>query len=124
MVLLLLSGSISANPIYAIMDGGSGATRLYVYKVTEGAFGVPLVESIPVIDKKISPGISTAINDCGPYIEPLLTRLRETLDQQGISESHVTVALLATAGMRVQSPNSNNIAMTVWRVKSGCSCQE
>lgn len=101
---LALTGMVRANPYFAIIDAGSSGSRLYVYKVSDGPSREPVVESLAVSNSKITPGISTSLSACGAYVEPLLTRLNETLVQQGIPASGVTVALLATAGMRVESP--------------------
>lgn len=57
---------------------------------------------------KVKPGISTLvtqISQVGTYIQPLLNTLDAELKKQGIPQSEVNFSLMATAGMRVESPN-------------------
>lgn len=90
----------SANQI-AIIDAGSGGSRLYVYTVTPtpSPSGVPLVVEDPVFTKRVTPGLATlalnlnqaAVNN---YMAPLWNQLL-TNHYQG------PVFLMATAGMRL-----------------------
>lgn len=94
----------STTPYYAIIDAGSGGSRVYLYKIDNTAPSSPTVTQITFSDNKIKPGISTDLSDCGGYIEPLLSSLSNALSAKGISQNQVTVSLQATAGMRVISP--------------------
>ena len=97
-----------AAPIFAIIDAGSSGSRLFLYRVEKDAQGYPKAESVPVIGlNKIKPGISTLVTTpeaAGPYIQPLLSSLEVTLKSLGVPQDQVFFSIMATAGMRVESP--------------------
>ncbi len=92
------------TPYYAIVDAGSGGSRVYLYKVDQTIPSSPAVTQFAFEKNKIKPGISTDLGDCSGYIEPLFTALNGALVSNGIPQEQVTVSLQATAGMRVISP--------------------
>lgn len=111
-------GGSTANqsPRYeAVLDAGSGGTRLFLYKVTPGSY--PLVVKVMESENRTQPNgaIEDGINNfvCGnqagysppsevapQVITPLLNTLTSTLATLNTPTSQVTVNLLATAGMR------------------------
>jgi hypothetical protein len=111
------SGSTSTqSPRYeAVLDAGSGGTRLFLYQVTPGSY--PLVVKVLESENSIQPngfkedGINnfTCGNQLGysppsavapQVITPLLNTLASTLLGLNTPKNQVTVNLLATAGMR------------------------
>ena len=114
------SGLSVAGSYYAVVDAGSSGSRLYLYKTSLDAQGNPIAESIPLTGNKVKPGISTLVNqlaDVGQYIEPLLNTLETELNNKGIPQSEVNFSLMATAGMRVESPNLQNAVYEEVRAK-------
>lgn len=96
-----------AAKYYAIIDAGSSGSRLYLYKSELDSKGNPVAESIPLVGNKVTPGISTLVTQpskVGAYIAPLLNLLDTELKARGIPQSDVNFSLMATAGMRVESP--------------------
>lgn len=96
-----------AAKYYAIVDAGSSGSRLYLYKSELDSKGDPIAESIPLIDNKVTPGISTLVTQpskVGAYIAPLFELLEAELIARNIPQSDVNFSLMATAGMRVESP--------------------
>jgi len=96
-----------AAKYYAIVDAGSSGSRLYLYKSELDSKGDPIAESIPLNNNKVTPGISTLVTQpskVGAYIAPLLDLLEAELIARNIPQSHVNFSLMATAGMRVESP--------------------
>ena len=107
-VLSGLSSQLWAGNYYAVVDAGSSGSRLYLYKKSTDAQGNPVAESLPLTGNKVKPGISVYVNQLaqvGDYIEPLLNTLDAELKSKGIPQSEVNFSLMATAGMRVESPN-------------------
>lgn len=98
----------SAASHYAIIDAGSSGSRLFLYKTGLDAQGNLTATSIPMVNNNVSPGISTLVAQpaevVGAYIEPLLILLDDTMKVLGIPQSDVNFSLIATAGMRVESP--------------------
>ena len=97
--------SAASTPYYAVIDAGSGGSRLYLYQVNNAIPTAPTVTQIVVPGvSKVKPGISTDLKNCDSYIAPLFTALNNYLGTQNIPQTNVTVSLQATAGMRVISP--------------------
>ncbi len=109
-LLLALSGFAShvwAAKYYAIVDAGSSGSRLYLYKSEADARGNPVAENIPLAGNKVTPGISTLVTQpskVGAYIAPLFNLLDAELKARGVPQTDVKFSLMATAGMRVESP--------------------
>ena len=97
--------SEASTPYYAIIDAGSGGSRLYLYQVDNSVPTAPTLTQLvlPGVNK-VTPGISTDLKNCDAYIAPLFTLLNNYLGTQNIPQTSVTVSLQATAGMRVISP--------------------
>lgn len=103
----LFSSVVSAapTPYYAVIDAGSGGSRLYLYQVDSSVPTAPIVNQLTLSGVyKVKPGISTDLNNCDSYISPLFNTLSNNLIAQNIAPASVTVSLQATAGMRVISP--------------------
>ena len=105
---LCFSMVIAATPYYAVVDAGSGGSRLYLYRVDLTVQTSPQITQIPDAGSKKKPGISTQLDGCAAYIAPLFTSLNTYLNANNIQQSDVTVSLQATAGMRVISPVEQN----------------
>lgn len=109
-LLLALSGFAShvwAAKYYAIVDAGSSGSRLYLYKSEADAKGNPVAENIPLTGNKVTPGISTLVTQSSKvaaYIAPLFNLLDAELKARGVPQADVNFSLMATAGMRVESP--------------------
>lgn len=109
-LLLSLTGLTTqawAAKYYAVVDAGSSGSRLYLYKSELDANGNPIPENIPLFGNKVTPGISTLVtkpSEVGTYIAPLLNLLDTELKARGVPQSDVNFSLMATAGMRVESP--------------------
>jgi len=108
LILCSFSAHASAASHYAIIDAGSSGSRLFLYETDVDAQGNLTVNSIPLANNNVSPGISTLVTQpeeaVGAYIEPLLILLDDTIKVLGIPQSDVNFSLIATAGMRVESP--------------------
>lgn len=107
--------SASSTRYEAVIDAGSGGTRLFLYKVTPGSY--PLVVKVLESENSVQPNgyKEDGINNftCGDQpgytppsavapqvITPLLNTLSSTLQTLNTPKNQVTVNLLATAGMR------------------------
>jgi hypothetical protein len=109
------TSTAQATRYEAVLDAGSGGTRLFLYKVTPGSY--PLVVKVMESENSIQPngakedGINNFV--CGnqtnysppgavapQVIVPLLDTLTSTLARLNAPTSQVVVNLLATAGMR------------------------
>lgn len=101
-----LAGS---TPYYALVDAGSGGSRLYLYLTDLSTPAAPIINQItlPGINR-VTPGISSDLKNCGEHIAPLFKVLSDYLTSEKISPTNVTVSLQATAGMRVVSPVEQN----------------
>ena len=107
LILCSFSTDALAASHYAIIDAGSSGSRLFLYKTGSDVQGNLTARSIPLVKNKVSPGISTLVtqpSEVAAYIEPLLILLDDTIKELGIPQSDVNFSLIATAGMRVESP--------------------
>lgn len=110
----------------AVLDAGSGGTRLFLYQVTPGSY--PLVVKVLESENSIQPngfkedGINnfTCGNQAGysppsavatQVITPLLNTLSSTLLGLNTPKNQVTVNLLATAGMRTSEITCGEVAV-------------
>ena len=101
---IAMASIAQATPYWVVIDAGSTGSRLFLYKIkssTPKGLDITLL-SIP--NNRVSPGISTDLNSCGPYISGLFVSLKDYLSSANIAQKDVTVSLQATAGMRVVSP--------------------
>jgi Golgi nucleoside diphosphatase len=124
-VLSGLSSQLWAGNYYAVVDAGSSGSRLYLYKKSTDAQGNPVAESLPLTGNKVKPGISVYVNQLaqvGDYIEPLLNTLDAELKSKGIPQSEVNFSLMATAGMRVESPNLQTAVYDEVKAKVKAMC--
>lgn len=124
-LIALPAGALAATPIYtAIVDGGSGGTRLYFYKVTPGPYplselllqtsvedppGTPYEEDDGIDNYACFPGGDPdaqafyATENVNPNVMlPLWTALKGKIATitPAITSADVTVKVFATAGMR------------------------
>lgn len=95
-----------------VIDAGSSGSRIYIYNISDGEFeGLPLVQS-EIAAKKVEPGISEM--DSQPeQVEQGLKELIEYAKQQ-IDEANwatTPVHLMATAGMRLETPAQQEATM-------------
>ncbi|MEW6039508.1 MAG: hypothetical protein AB1648_14890 [Pseudomonadota bacterium] len=109
--LLSVSWALAAERYSSIVDSGSGGSRIYLFMTDTDSNGYPTVTEVPLPDNKVSPGISAFVGDpgkVGPYLQPLINTLTAKLSELGVSQNQVGFSLFATAGMRVESPVSQN----------------
>ena len=108
-ILLIGASSIDAsvNPqYYAVIDAGSTGSRMHLYKYQSNNNKIK-IEELKLKKNKIKPGISNiagAPDKVGKYIQPLIDSINSFLSSQGIKEKDIRFYLLATAGMRIESP--------------------
>jgi Golgi nucleoside diphosphatase len=105
-------GGTSPNTYTAVVDAGSNGSRIYLYKSTPDASFVNVEQLYTNKDAPHglswydgSQGAGGVSTNAGPEgIRPLLVGLKDYLDSHGIATSQVPVNVLATAGMRLVSP--------------------
>lgn len=121
------SSSSSQMPIYeAVLDSGSGGTRLFLFRITAGSY--PLVVKVLEDENRTQPNgyVEDGINNfvCGnaagysppsavatQVIAPLLNTLTTELNTLKVPVSQVAVNVLATAGMRTAADDCGQAAV-------------
>ncbi|MCK4608937.1 MAG: hypothetical protein KAT71_05615, partial [Gammaproteobacteria bacterium] len=103
---LFFSSAASAKIYYsAIVDAGSSGSRIYLYQY-EKSVANDINQLQLIASKKVSPGISAYAAhpaEITSYILPLLQFAQQHFNPL-VKEDQVTFSLMATAGMRLVSP--------------------
>jgi len=102
---------------YVIVDAGSSGSRIHMYRIeTTNNNEFNVIEEIDIPHNKVKPGLSAMAGDKTQivnYIKPLITSLTSTLKDKNIPEEDVHFYLLATAGMRITPPSTQQSSYLV-----------
>jgi apyrase len=97
--------SLAVAPVQAayvgVIDAGSSASRLYVYKVTPSEMGVEDVLEVGATTAPLAAFADEPAKVGDAVIGPLLGALDRELGARGIPKSEIALHVLATGGMRL-----------------------